>query len=160
VLLPGSRSFEFDRPEQTIELQTGANGTARQEIKLGAGYHRLTLSGEDPQGHKVEVSRWIYVFRTKQDWFERSREEFLMISAEKDSYKPYETARFAIESTFSGPALLTFERGSVINTKMVELTAPLTIVEAESYLGIPHVGYGQCQRRLRSGPLWIFELRR
>ncbi|MGE5775093.1 MAG: alpha-2-macroglobulin family protein, partial [Chloroflexota bacterium] len=78
-----------------------------------------------------KVSRGIYVFNTKDDWFDRSREQFLTISAEKDSYKPYDTARFAIESTFSGPALLTFERGSVINTKMIELTAPLTIVETE-----------------------------
>jgi hypothetical protein len=124
-------TFEFDRPEQTIELLTDAYGIARQEIQLSAGYHRLTLSGMDPNRNKVEVSRWIYVFRSKQDWFERSRDESLMISAEKDSYKPYDTARFAIESTFSGPALLTFERGSVINTKMIELTAPLTIVETE-----------------------------
>jgi alpha-2-macroglobulin len=124
-------SYDFNRTSQTIQLQTGENGIAEQEIQLSAGYHELTLHGVDPQGHKTEVKRWVYVFRSKQDWFQRSRDQFLMVSAEKDSYKPYETARFAIESTFSGPALLTFERGSVINTKMVELTAPLTIVETE-----------------------------
>jgi len=123
------KSFEFNSAEQIIQLQTDANGIARQELKLNAGYYELTLKGEDPQGHAMEASRWVYVFKSKEDWFMRSREEFLTISAEKDSYKPYETARFAIESTFSGPALLTFERGSVINTKMVQLTAPLTIVE-------------------------------
>jgi hypothetical protein len=125
------KSFEFDQAEQTIQLETDAKGTARQELKLSAGYHELTLQGKDPQGHEIEATRWVYVFRSKQDWFLRSRDQFLTVSAEKDSYQPYDTARFAIESTFSGPALLTFERGSVINTKMVELTAPLTIVETE-----------------------------
>jgi uncharacterized protein YfaS (alpha-2-macroglobulin family) len=125
------QSSEFNKAEQKIQLQTDANGSARQDLQLNAGYHELTLTGKDPQGHEIEIKRWVYVFRSKQDWFQRSQNEFLMVSAEKDSYKPYETARFAIESTFSGPALLSFERGSVINTKMVELTAPLTIVETE-----------------------------
>lgn len=125
------KSYRFNHAEQTTELVTDAQGRARQELRLGAGYHELTLAGEDPQGHKIEAKRWIYVFRSRQDWFKRSRDQFLTISAEKDVYKPYDTARFAIESTFSGSALLTFERGSVINTKLIELTAPLTLVETE-----------------------------
>jgi len=125
------KSYKFNSPEQELQLLTDASGIVRQDLKLNSGYHELTLKGRDPQGHKIEASRWVYVFKSKQDWFERSQNEFLTVSAEKDSYKPYETARFAIESTFSGPALLTFERGSVINTEMVELTSPLTIVETE-----------------------------
>jgi alpha-2-macroglobulin len=124
-------SYDYNRVEQKMQIQTDAQGIAKQDLKLSAGYHELTLHGEDSQGHDIEVKRWVYVFKSRQDWFQRSRDQFVMISAEKDSYKPYEMARLAIESTFSGPALLTFERGSVINTKMVELTAPLTIVETE-----------------------------
>lgn len=125
------KTYEFNRAEQTIKIATDVNGVAKQELTLGAGYHQLTLKGKDPHGHEIEVTRWVYAFRNKQDWFVRNRDQFLTVSAEKNSYKPYETARFAIESSFSGPALLTFERGSVINTKMIELTAPLTIVESE-----------------------------
>jgi uncharacterized protein YfaS (alpha-2-macroglobulin family) len=124
-------TFKFNNAEQKFKLQTDANGLVKQEIKLNAGYHQLTLKGTDAHGHEIVANRWVYVFRSKQDWFERYSDRFLSISAEKDSYKPYEIARFAIESTFSGPALLTFERGSVINNKMIELTAPLTIVETE-----------------------------
>ena len=123
--------FDFNSARQRMQLRTDPQGLAKQELKLNAGYHELTLKGKDAQGHEIEVKRWIYVFRSKEDWFQRSREQSMMVSAEKDSYKPYETARLAIESSFSGPALLTFERGSVINTKMVQLTAPLTMVETE-----------------------------
>lgn len=125
------KTYEFNTVEQKFQVQTDANGIAKQDLKLSAGYHELTLSGLDPQGHEIQVKRWVYVFRDRNDWFDRRSDRFLSISAEKDSYKPYETARFAIESTFSGPAMMTFERGSVINTKMIELTAPLTIVETE-----------------------------
>lgn len=124
-------TYEFDHAEQTIKMVTDETGVATQELTLEAGYHQLTMTGKDPQGHEIEVTRWVYAFRNKQDWFVRNRDRFLTVSAEKNSYKPYETARFAIESSFSGPALLTFERGSVINTKMIELTAPLTIIESE-----------------------------
>jgi len=124
-------SFEFNGPERPIVFETDTNGIAEHSLKLSAGYHKLTLRGEDAQGHEIEVNRSVYVFSGKEDWFNRDQWEILMISAEKDSYRPYDTARLAIESTFSGPALLTFERGSVINTKMIELTAPLTLVETE-----------------------------
>lgn len=124
-------TFEFDHAEQTISLTTDEKGIAKQEIKLNSGYHKLVLSGEDSLGHKTESTKWIYVFKNKNDWFYRIQEEQLLISAEKESYKPYERASFAIESTFSGPALITFERGSVINSKLIELTAPLTIFETE-----------------------------
>ena len=125
------KSFAFNTADQTLQLQTDEQGIVTQDLQLRAGYHELTLKSQDSQGREIEVSRWVYVFRSKQDWFNRNRGEFLTVSADQDSYKPYTTARFAIESTFSGPALLTLERGSVINTKMVELTAPLTIVETE-----------------------------
>lgn len=123
--------FDFDQNGQAIQLQTNGAGSAIHELKLEAGYHRLTLKSKDVQGHEIEVSHSVYVFRNSWDWFVRNRGDYLAVSAEKDSYKPYETAKLIVESTFSGPALVTFERGSVINTKMVELTAPLTLVEAE-----------------------------
>jgi len=124
-------TFEFDSADQTFSLTTDTKGLASQEIKLISGYHKLVLSGKDAQGHETEATRWVYVFKSKNDWFSRSQNDELLISAEKDSYKPYERASFAIESTFSGPALVTFERGSVINYKLIELTAPLTIFETE-----------------------------
>jgi len=124
-------TFDFNDADQTFTLTTDAKGMASQEIKLNSGYHKLVLSGKDDQGHETEATRWIYVFKNRNDWFFKSQDEQLLISAEKDSYKPYERASFAIESTFSGPALVTFERGSVINYKLIELTAPLTIFETD-----------------------------
>lgn len=125
------KTFEFGGADQTFTLMTSLQGSADQEIKLTSGYHKLVLRSKDTQGHEMEAVRWVYVFKNENDWFYRSQDKQLMISAEQDSYKPYQRASFAIESTFSGPALVTFERGSVISYKRIELTAPLTIFETD-----------------------------
>jgi alpha-2-macroglobulin len=123
--------FGYSDILQNIPLQTDVDGKASAEIRLEAGYHELTLSGEDSLGNPIEISRWLYVFKDKNDWGQRLKDSHLTISTEKESYKPYQKARLVIESTFSGPAWLTFERGSVINSKQIELTAPLTILDVD-----------------------------
>lgn len=123
--------YDFDATSQTYELQTDAQGKATQDITLTSGYYKLILSGKDALGNNVDENTWVYAFKDGDGWFQRDKSQYLSISADKDSYKPDEKARFAIESTFSGPALLSFERGSVIHTQMIKLTAPLTIIEMD-----------------------------
>lgn len=123
--------YDFDTQVDVIKMKTNDQGQVTQMVMLNPGYYKLSLFSEDAEGRKIEYSRWIYVFKDKNDWVFRDWEKQIQISAEKDSYKPYEKARFMIESTFSGPALVTFERGSVINSKFIELTAPLTILETD-----------------------------
>jgi uncharacterized protein YfaS (alpha-2-macroglobulin family) len=110
---------------------TGAGGQASLPyIVQEPGYYQLRLSGKDDRGASLKVERWIYVFDKNDAWANRAADE-IKITAERDSYRPYETARFVIESSFSGPALLAFERGRVNRVKQIELTAPLTLVDAE-----------------------------
>ena len=45
------KSFDFNSVEQTLPLQTNAQGIATQELRLSTGYHELTLKGQDLQGH-------------------------------------------------------------------------------------------------------------
>lgn len=115
---------------KSYPLTSDDHGLATQELTLEPGYYQLALSGEDSLGNSVSYAHWVGVFIKGGDWFERRNSE-IEISAEKDTYKPYETARFMVESGFSGPALLTFERGSVIHTKQVMLTAPITVIDAD-----------------------------
>jgi uncharacterized protein YfaS (alpha-2-macroglobulin family) len=111
-------------------LTTDPNGRASQGLTLDSGYYELELSGEDAGGRSMTVSTWVCVFSSQDEWFVRTKNE-IDISADKDSYQPGEKARFMIESTFSGPAMLTFERGKVLRSMPVELTAPLTVVDTK-----------------------------
>jgi hypothetical protein len=124
------KTFKYESVADVQSLTTDEDGIAGLELNLDSGYYKLSLKGKDPLGNHMEYESWLSVFSDKGGWNEGIYES-LVISAEKDTYKPYETARFMIESSFDGPALLTFERGSVIHTKQVMLTAPLTLVEAQ-----------------------------
>ncbi|MEM8858731.1 MAG: Ig-like domain-containing protein [Chloroflexota bacterium] len=81
---------------------------------------------------ELEVRKFITV-----DLFDPNREPEprlnrpydLRVSAERNSYAPGETAVLLVESTFSGPALLTVERQSVRRMIPVQLTAPSTRIE-------------------------------
>lgn len=126
-----SINYKFEQIGQNLPVQTDANGKASLQMTLDAGYHNLRLSGKDSLGNAIDQNHGMYVFKENTAWAKREENTQLAISTEKDNNKPYEKARLLIESTFSGPAWLTFERGSVINSKQIELTAPLTILETE-----------------------------
>lgn len=115
---------------KVYSMKTGADGQANQELTLDAGYYELSINGKNAKGNKLLDTTWLFVFKSKDDWFERLSDE-ISISPEAVEYTPYDTAQFVIESTFSGPASLTFERGRVINSQVVQLTAPLTVIESQ-----------------------------
>ena len=124
--------YEFSKVLETYNIKTNKDGLANQELKLGTGYYQLILSGKDERGNSIEYKRWLKVLSPTEKWNSNSRRgDPISISADQDEYKPYQTARLAIESNVSGPALLTFERGSVIHSKFITLTAPLTLVETQ-----------------------------
>lgn len=124
-------TYKYDQLEQTFSLESDTQGKASQTLKLNKGYYQLTLSSKDTKGNEVTVKYWLYVFHDRNDWWHENKDQPLAITTDKDSYKPYEKARIAIESSFSGPAWLTFERGSVINSKPIQLTAPMTLIETD-----------------------------
>jgi len=115
----------------TQSQATSVDGQAEFTLTLPeAGYYQVELASKDSRGNPISYIRWIYVYAEDQTWA-RQYDAEISITAEQSSYRPYNTVRLLIESTFSGPALLTFERGSVLHSKPVVLTAPLTIVEVQ-----------------------------
>ncbi|MBI4769109.1 MAG: hypothetical protein HY784_01510 [Chloroflexi bacterium] len=120
---------EYTRVVQSAQATTGADGTAHLPFTVRqAGFYQLRLSGADGRGRPVSSSTYLYVFDEAALW-QGSNHGDLSLGAERDSYAPGETARLLIESTFSGPALLTFERGSTRREQLVQLAAPLTVVD-------------------------------
>jgi alpha-2-macroglobulin len=123
-------TYDYVDVDAPYLMQTDAQGRASQELTLKSGWYELDVSGQDSYGHAMDDTSWVGVFSGADDWFSRTQSEVEIIS-EKDSYKPYDTAHLTIESTFSGPALLTFERGRVIYAMPVQLTAPFTVIDTE-----------------------------
>jgi uncharacterized protein YfaS (alpha-2-macroglobulin family) len=77
----------------------------------------------DSLGNATSRTRWFYVSGTIQ----RTRPgSTLEVYADRDAYAPGDTAHVIVESSFDGPALLTFERASVRRQQIIELTPPVT----------------------------------
>jgi uncharacterized protein YfaS (alpha-2-macroglobulin family) len=120
-------SYEYDTVVQSANLTTGENGRATLNFTIDEpGYYQLRLSGSDAQGHSMTYTSWVYAFSDfYSDWYGSENSE-LHIVADQDNYRPGDVAHLLVESSFSGPALLTVERGSIRREELVELTAPVT----------------------------------
>ncbi|MDX1435965.1 MAG: Ig-like domain-containing protein, partial [Anaerolineales bacterium] len=122
--------FDYTRVSEPVVMATDASGEASFQLSVDEpGYYQVNLIGTDDSGNPIGYKSGIYIFDETDTWINR-RVSDLSISADKDSYRPGETASLIIESPFSGPALLTFERGTTRRELPVRLTEPMTVVEA------------------------------
>lgn len=121
----------WDRQISKVDTITDADGKASVEINIeAAGDYKIVVTGKGKSGEEFFNSKWVTAFKPYLAWDFGEQDE-VSIYAEKEAYRPYERAKIILRSTFSGPALLTFERGSVIHSQMVNLTAPITEIETE-----------------------------
>ncbi len=122
------RSSSNYRTEERFEANTDANGYAIITIDAPlAGYSRLEATSTDLQGKRVSYISGIFVrSNATTSWYRNV--DSVIITADKESYQPGETAVLYIESLLDGPALLTVERGSVRREIEVVLTPPFTEV--------------------------------
>jgi hypothetical protein len=119
---------DYTHVVQALNLTSDERGEISASLTVDEpGYYRLRVTGIDRLGNSLSSYTHLYVFDRTGRW--RRRSTSLRITAEREQYAPGETARLMIESPFSGPALLTFERGTTRREQPVELTAPLTVVE-------------------------------
>ena len=128
-------SFSID--ESTLEaadaqtLVTDAEGRADVSLVAErAGSYRLLVESEDARGNEITVERWLYLVGEEDNWYANYGDQSVLeVAADRETYAPGDVAEIVVESSFSGPALLTVERGTLRRTQPVNLTAPLTTVE-------------------------------
>jgi uncharacterized protein YfaS (alpha-2-macroglobulin family) len=123
-------TYRYDITVQSTSLTTNEDGRATVTFTINQpGYYRLRITGTDRLGHAIFYYTWLYAFRDGYwaDWYGQGGD--LRVTADRENYLPGDTAQLLIESSFSGPALLTFERGTTRREMLVELTAPVTVVE-------------------------------
>ncbi|MFZ6027242.1 MAG: Ig-like domain-containing protein [Chloroflexota bacterium] len=127
------KTYHYDRPVITPTLlTTDADGLGKATITMPQnGYYKLNLSGTDARGNALSYNRYVYAYSPGESWETLHSRGELAISAAQTETRPYETVQLTIESTFAGPAMLTFERGRVNRVKPITLTPPLTVVEVE-----------------------------
>lgn len=87
--------------------------------------------GEDRAGNKVRSATWMWVSSSEYISWRIENNDRIDLIADKDSYQPGETATVLIPSPFQGQvkALLTVERGRILESRVITLQSNSEIVE-------------------------------
>lgn len=123
-------SYQMD-PVEAFDGQTDSNGRFTLTFTPAEpGYYAISANATDRLGNNLFVEHYFFAYdpsRYASRWYGRS--DALTINSSQASYVPGDTAQLFIQSTFGGPALLTFERATVHRQQLITLTPPLTIVD-------------------------------
>jgi uncharacterized protein YfaS (alpha-2-macroglobulin family) len=117
------------------------------------GYYEFSVAGVDEKGRPAETSRNFDVAGSGSAWWKRTDNDLIELVADKDSYKPGETARLLVKSPFTeATALITVEREGVIArwTQTLRGGAPLVRVPLDDR-AVPNVFVSVVLVRGRSG---------
>ena len=134
-----NRAYEL--ASRQTGIVTDVSGRATTSLTLtDPGFYKVIVLSQDVRGRVAYNSRWFYVWPQEQantNWYTG---ETLTLRAGAESYAPGQTAQIIVESSFNGPALLTVERATVRQQEMVQLTAPLTVLDVPvQFADIPNV---------------------
>jgi uncharacterized protein YfaS (alpha-2-macroglobulin family) len=115
---------------QSVELTTGEDGRATVDFTAAEpGYYQMLVEGVDSGNRRIAAETYLFIYSDTTDLWYGQLTGGLKISADREQYAPGDTARLLIESDFSGPALLTFERGTTRREQLVQLAEPVTTVD-------------------------------
>jgi protocatechuate 3,4-dioxygenase beta subunit len=121
--------YNYDRLVDSMALTSDGAGKVQIDYTIDrSGYYKMSLTGQDERGNEIGANAWLYAYSSQESWANQYIET-LRIASDKGTYQPGDTARLVIESSFSGPALLAFERGLTRRILPVRLESPATLIE-------------------------------
>ena len=121
------RSFDYSEVISRVDLTSNSSGLLSNAFTLArAGYYQIRLSAKGAQGHPATISTWAWAYAEAEarPGYASSFE----VHADHDTYAPGDQAVLTIQSTFSGPALISIGRTGLLREQVVTLTAPTTQV--------------------------------
>ncbi|BCL75200.1 alpha-2-macroglobulin [Jeongeupia sp. HS-3] len=129
--------YAYDHDEEIDDLgkvcsgKTDAHGLVFCDIALkDAGSIELIATADDGIGHEARAAQTVWVSKHDEMWFDVDNNDRIDVLAEKDSYKPGETARFQVRMPFrKATAWVAIEREGVIETRVVELEGKSPMIE-------------------------------
>ena len=119
---------DYETVDTSLQTTDNNGATTFAFIPPQAGSYRVKVTGHDVLGNEIEHQRYFYVSNSQNPYYSANT---LKVIADKTTYAPGDTAVLLIESDFSGPALLSLERGTTRREQRIDLTAPLTSVEVQ-----------------------------
>ncbi len=101
-------------PSQTMHI--GKKGATLSFIPQEAGSYYIKLTAKDLFGRTVQGGIDVYVYGQGQSYVQRTQDDLLKLTQNKNEYKVGQTARIRIESPYeSAQALVTVEREGILD---------------------------------------------
>ncbi len=121
-----------ETPVYSETIRTDASGLGELSwTPAEGGTYKVLASTRDQQGNEVRSTLYLWVSgRTFVNWG-RDNHSRIDLIADKESYLPGDVASILVPSPFQGPvtALLTIERGSIIEHRVIELASNSELIE-------------------------------
>ncbi|MFN3638513.1 MAG: Ig-like domain-containing protein [Chloroherpetonaceae bacterium] len=138
----GRYEWQSEQVDSTIfktEVSTKESGTVSFNAPIkGAGLYFIKATAKDSKGNTARSEAYTYAYGSGYSAWERSDDDRLILTPNKKTYKPNETATILVQSPYeTATALLTIEREGILEHKVFELkgTAPaIEIPIKEEYL--------------------------
>lgn len=119
-------------PAGQVNAVTGEDGSATVEFTPSkGGVYKALVTVEDGKGNPNQASTYFWAAgRGYVPWRQTNDNSFSLI-ADKEFYKPGETAKLLIAQPFDGEvyALVTYERGHIYKNEVLKLTGNSTVYE-------------------------------
>lgn len=122
------------RPVYSTTVTTGRDGfTTVDWTPERGGQYQIEAVGQDEEGAQVSAVTYQWVAGGADDLitWRRENNDRMELVRDRELYLPGETARVLVPNPFMGSAqaLITIERGGVLETRLTELTGPSPILE-------------------------------
>jgi uncharacterized protein YfaS (alpha-2-macroglobulin family) len=116
----------------TETLTTDGEGVAVTSfVPTEGGSYIVRAVGQDSKGNEVRSSTWVWISSQEYVSWRVENNDRIDLVADKDSYRPGETATVLIPSPFQGQvqALLTVERGRILDSRVITLRSNSELVK-------------------------------
>ncbi|MBP1619954.1 MAG: hypothetical protein H6Q02_721, partial [Acidobacteria bacterium] len=129
----GRYLFESRRVETVIESRSVTSGADAVPVRFAVadgGEYLVRAGARDRRGNAVAAGTTLYVFGAGFTPWRMDRENRIDLVAERDRYRPGETARVLVKSPWErATALVTVERAGVLSSRVVELIGTMPVLE-------------------------------
>lgn len=117
-----------DLPSQTLKV--GEKGAVLSFTPQETGSYYVTLTSQDEAGRKVLGGFDVFVYGEGQAYWKKTDDDLLILTADKNEYKPGKTARISVQSPYEQAlALVTVEREGILDAWVTTVKGGADYVE-------------------------------
>ncbi|MBI5609173.1 MAG: hypothetical protein HY902_09855, partial [Deltaproteobacteria bacterium] len=123
-------STPIEVPAGDCALTSATQPVTCAQTPLQAGAYVVTVQATDAQGRKATTQTTTYVAGADAVAFDRDHSDTAVLVADKPRYKVGEVAKLLLKNKNGGKrALITLERGGVLETRPIDLASDVTTIE-------------------------------